>query len=414
MKSLAVMTDGAPVDIINNNNINKNNIDININNIPISNNNNNDLNMNMNINTTMNTTVSNTPKLLDILNDNVDPDSTHSKINFLEFLVKKHCIENYEFFSELSSIISNYDTFKKYNSTAEWFSLYYNFIESEIINLPATLISNLSKKKLPELSYLKNIEKIILNYLLATYYEFLTFTKSNTNSNSNSAINSNTNSNVNSRSTSFSNSVSTSFPTSTNEQITMLTVNKLNYDIRHKLLLNNNNNNSQFGIDSDDDNDDDYYDDDHKLIKSYREEEDKEDNIQLYDDDDDDENGIQIGKGKDINKIISETTNRSMSASLSNSILKSRSPSPISLNNNNNNFVGKLANSSNNNNNNNNNSNNNTVITDSNSIISNSSSSNSTVCESCDCDKELKKWSKFTKKLKWRRKSSTSTSTSTN
>lgn len=109
--------------------------------------------------------------------DQVDPESLYSKINFVKFLVDKHCIENYEFYTELASIIENYELFRRYNSTCEWFSIYNQFIETEIINLPADITLKLSKNSLPCPFLLNKIEKIILNFLLASYYEFILYTK---------------------------------------------------------------------------------------------------------------------------------------------------------------------------------------------------------------------------------------------
>jgi hypothetical protein len=170
-------------------------------------------------------TTSPVPKLRDVLNDRVNPDCCFSKINFLKFLVDKHCIENYEFFSELSSIIDNYQVFKRYNSTSEWFCIYNQYIENETINLPASLVLELSKKQLPSLAKLQKIEKIILNYLLASYYEFLTATKAE-----------------NSRSTSFSSTATnTQSPDSTSvfsslcEKSTLDTINKLNHGVLDNL-----------------------------------------------------------------------------------------------------------------------------------------------------------------------------------
>lgn len=133
------------------------------------------------------------PKLLEILNDKIDPTSNYSKINFVKFLVDKHCIENYEFYTELLSIVENYDFFKRHNSTSEWFSIYNQFIETEIINLPGDIVLQLSKNHLPCLSVLNKIEKIILNYLLASYYEFISdykLSKNNDISTSSSTTNS--------------------------------------------------------------------------------------------------------------------------------------------------------------------------------------------------------------------------------
>jgi hypothetical protein len=170
-------------------------------------------------------TTSPVPKLREVLNDRVNPDCCFSKINFLKFLVDKHCIENYEFFSELSSIIDNYQVFKRYNSTSEWFCIYNQYIENETINLPASLVSELSKKQLPSLAKLQKIEKIILNYLLASYYEFLTATKA-----------------ANSRSTSFSSTATnTQSPDSTSvfssicDKSTLDTINKLNHGVLDNL-----------------------------------------------------------------------------------------------------------------------------------------------------------------------------------
>lgn len=133
--------------------------------------------------TTTTTTTSNSetliPKLGEILNDEVEPKCIYSKINFMKFLVDKHCIENYDFYSELKSIINNYELFNRYNSTSEWFSIYNQFIETEIINLPADITLRLVKNKLPCIGLLNKIEKIILNYLLASYYEFISYNKYN-------------------------------------------------------------------------------------------------------------------------------------------------------------------------------------------------------------------------------------------
>ena len=117
------------------------------------------------------------PKLGEILDDHVNPESVYSKINFLKFLVDKHCIENYEFYTELDSILKNHELFRRYSSTSEWFSIYDQFIETEIINLPADITLKLSKNSLPSLYLLNKIEKIIMNFLLASYYEFISYTK---------------------------------------------------------------------------------------------------------------------------------------------------------------------------------------------------------------------------------------------
>lgn len=117
------------------------------------------------------------PKLGEILDDQVNPESVYSKINFLKFLVDKHCIENYEFYTELDSVLRNHELFKRFNSTSEWFSIYNQFIETEIINLPADITLKLSKNSLPALYLLNKIEKIIMNFLLASYYEFISYTK---------------------------------------------------------------------------------------------------------------------------------------------------------------------------------------------------------------------------------------------
>lgn len=115
------------------------------------------------------------PNLLDILNDKVDPDSKFSKINFLTFLIEKHCIENYEFLTQLNSILLNYEFYSKYNSTSEWFEVYSKYIENGVINLRADLVANLSKMKLPCIKTLRKIEKVIINYLLDSYYEFINY-----------------------------------------------------------------------------------------------------------------------------------------------------------------------------------------------------------------------------------------------
>lgn len=117
------------------------------------------------------------PSLIDILNDKVDPDSKFSKINFLTFLVDKHCIENYEFLTELNAILLNYEFYKKYHSTAEWFEIYSKYIESDVINLRADVVAKLLKTKLPCIKTLKTIERTIVNYLLNSYYEFINSTE---------------------------------------------------------------------------------------------------------------------------------------------------------------------------------------------------------------------------------------------
>lgn len=117
------------------------------------------------------------PKLGEILNDQIEPEMVYSKINFLKFLVDKHCIENYDFYIDLKAIISNYDLLQHHGSTMEWFSFYTQFIESEIINLPADITLRLYKNTLPCINFLKQIEKIILKYLLSSYYEFISYSK---------------------------------------------------------------------------------------------------------------------------------------------------------------------------------------------------------------------------------------------
>jgi hypothetical protein len=197
------------------------------------------------------------PKLLDILKDEVDPDSKFSKINFLKFLVDKHCIENYEFLTELEAILTNYDIFKRYNSTSEWFSIYSQYVETDIINLPADLISKLPKMELPCFNLLKKVEKIIVNYLLNVYYEFISFntvptvlinnnnntnnsTPTSTSSSSSTSVSALTNSTTNSSSYTKMNSSSLLSPDSTSIcSDCSFHINRLNSSIINKNILDN-------------------------------------------------------------------------------------------------------------------------------------------------------------------------------
>ncbi|GMM29185.1 hypothetical protein DAMA08_019010 [Martiniozyma asiatica (nom. inval.)] len=115
----------------------------------------------------------NIPRLHDILDDKVAPQSPYSKLNFVQYLVTKHCIENYEFYSEIIAIINNYDFYKRHHTTADWFSIYTEYIEGEVVNLPDSLLNNITKNELPDLESLKQMEKTVSGYLYMTYCEFV-------------------------------------------------------------------------------------------------------------------------------------------------------------------------------------------------------------------------------------------------
>ena len=138
------------------------------------------------------------PKLEDILNDSIDPESAYSKLNFLKFLIAKHCIENYECYTELQSLFLSYDKLKNNNLTSNWIVFYNTFIAREIVNLPADVVCLVSKNCLPSRNILRKMEKILINFLYISYYEFVSINKQK----------------IPNRSSTFSSNISTSSPLS--------------------------------------------------------------------------------------------------------------------------------------------------------------------------------------------------------
>lgn len=117
--------------------------------------------------------MTNAPQLQTVLQDQVPEHSPFSKINFLQFLVSKHCIENYECHTEITIIMSNLDS-KPIN---RWGNLYTEYIENDSLNLPESISNSLSKFSLPDINTLHQIHDLLMNYLFTSYCEFISQVK---------------------------------------------------------------------------------------------------------------------------------------------------------------------------------------------------------------------------------------------
>lgn len=109
-----------------------------------------------------------TPQLLKVLQDKVPQQSPFSKPNFIQFLVCKHCVENFECYSEISNIISHLDS----NPIKQWSKLYIEYIENDSLNLPESISNCISKFEIPDVNILNEILDVLVNYLFTSYCEF--------------------------------------------------------------------------------------------------------------------------------------------------------------------------------------------------------------------------------------------------
>ncbi|ODV85149.1 hypothetical protein CANARDRAFT_28447 [[Candida] arabinofermentans NRRL YB-2248] len=110
------------------------------------------------------------PKLNDVLNNLVPQESLFSKVHFVQFLIKKHCLENLEFYLELKNFIL-------YNQTNvhEWNCLFQDYIglnSSREINLPGDMKNHLELNVIPSIEHLEGFLKICKDYLHSSYQEF--------------------------------------------------------------------------------------------------------------------------------------------------------------------------------------------------------------------------------------------------
>ncbi|KAF6010564.1 hypothetical protein HII12_002805 [Brettanomyces bruxellensis] len=115
------------------------------------------------------------PKMSDVIKDAVHPKSPYSKLHFVQFLLKSHCIENLDFYMDLTQFLTHYECHvsRGDGKSKDWSSMFRSYIESEIVNLPGTLIEQTDGSFIPPKEVLMKIQKLLRGYLHNSYHVFV-------------------------------------------------------------------------------------------------------------------------------------------------------------------------------------------------------------------------------------------------
>lgn len=118
-----------------------------------------------------------TPIFQQVLDDVVPAESPFSKMHFLQFLVAKHCMENYDCYQELLRLHQP----QQKQRLKHWTGLYCEYIESDLINLPESLARQLDKFELPPMETLDTLIRLLLGFLFGSYCDFTSSVKASLN-----------------------------------------------------------------------------------------------------------------------------------------------------------------------------------------------------------------------------------------
>ena len=115
------------------------------------------------------------PKLSDVIKDVVHPKSPYSKLHFVQFLLKSHCIENLDFYMDLTQFLTHYECHvsRGDGKSKDWSSMFRTYVVPEIVNLPGTLIEQTNGTFIPPKEILIKIQKLLRGYLHNSYHEFV-------------------------------------------------------------------------------------------------------------------------------------------------------------------------------------------------------------------------------------------------
>lgn len=110
------------------------------------------------------------------LEDKIPPESPYSKFHFVQFLLKCQCMENLDFYMEITQFLGMYECHMSRGNgrSKDWSSMYRTYIEPEIVNLPGDLIAQTNSYSIPDKKVLTKIQRHLESYLHTSYYEFVT------------------------------------------------------------------------------------------------------------------------------------------------------------------------------------------------------------------------------------------------
>lgn len=110
------------------------------------------------------------PPLVVVLADEAPHGCPYAKVNFIQFLAEKHCIENYDSYAEIAHIHASIEAGG--NPIKQWTALYAEYVETDKLNLPESITSAVSKFTLPSPTMFEEIKAVLMGYLFTSYSEF--------------------------------------------------------------------------------------------------------------------------------------------------------------------------------------------------------------------------------------------------